>query len=104
MVRITHSLASQDWDNLYAHCDFNNYDKPLFRPTHGVHLGNYRGTCSPEFIEKILSIPSEIYYKDYFINNLISDPDFIYFLNILNHNSKEYFRKYFSFIHVDIEF
>lgn len=98
------SVATQDWDNLYAHCDFNNYNKALFRPTHGVHMGNYRGTPNPEHIHKILSIPSEVYYKDFFINNLIPDPDFMTFLDCLNDTAKDYFRKYFAFINVDVKF
>lgn len=97
-------LATQDTHDPYAHCDFSNYDKPLFRPTHGIHMGNYRGEPNMNHIQKILSIPSEKYYKEYVINNLISDPDFIIFLNSLNDGAKEYFRKYFSFIKAEFEF
>lgn len=96
-------LAEQDWNNTYAHCDFNNYDKPLFRPTHGIHMGNYRSTPDLSEIEKILSIPSEKYYRDYMINKLIVDSDFIHFLSVLNDSAREHFRKYFSMIGVDVE-
>lgn len=98
------SLAEQDWSNPYLHCDFNRYDSPLFRPTHGIHMGNYRSVVEHEKIKSMLSIPSEVYYKEYLINNLLNDKDFLYFLSVLSDDAKSYFRKYFSFINVDVKF
>ena len=98
-------LAAQDFVNApYVHTDFDNYDKELFRPTHGIHLGNYRDGFPKEKIECILSLKSERYYKWYIENVLLKENDFIEFLNILPENILVYFRRYFEFtgIHVDI--
>lgn len=90
-------LAAQDFNNLYAHTDFDNYDKPLFRPTHGIHLGIYRGSIPEEKIREILNLKSEKYYKKYMEDVLLRDEDFIGFLKLLPSDIRGYFDRYFAY-------
>ena len=90
-------LAAQDFDNApYAHTNFNNYDKELFRPTHGIHLGNYRGNFSQDKTRQILNLESELYYKNYMEKMLLNDDDFIKFLSVLPEYILIYFKRYFE--------
>ena len=93
-------LASQILDGKKEHLNFNNYNKPLFRPMHGVHLGEYRtepkiiGFNNPNWHESMM------YYNTYVRDVLMKDKDFIYFLEIQPEMTKSLFRRYFKAIEV----
>ena len=88
----------------YEHLDFNNYDKELFRPTHGVHLGVFRGEKLAGWQMETLLMPHEIYYKEYIQNELLANRDFIEFIQSLEDAPKLYFKKYFDFHRIDASF
>lgn len=88
-------LASQDFNDPYAHTNFNNYDKALFRPTHGIHMGDFRDGFPEEKIKRILKLESERYYRRYMEDVLLKDDDFMNFLRLLPEYVLVYFKHYF---------
>ncbi len=89
-------LAAQNFKNPYEHTDFRNYTKDLFRPTHGIHMGDYRDGYSMDRIKLILKTPAQQYYKNYIESVLLEDKEFVNFLNVLPKYINKYFQRYFQ--------
>lgn len=89
-------LAAQDFNEPYKHLDFNNYDKDLFRPIHGIHMGDYRDkNFSLEKYESFYKTSTSIYYKNYLKGRLLQDEDFIIFLKTIPEEISSFFKRYF---------
>lgn len=94
-------LPKQDFSDPYSHTNFNNFNQYLFRPTHGIHLGNYRDSTSESQIKTILNLDSEKYYKNYIKSFLLNDPDFKNFLTVVDDDIKDYFKRYFHYANIN---
>ena len=80
----------------YKHLDFNNYDKDLFRPIHGIHMGDYRrNNFSLDKYESYYKTSTSIYYKSYIQEKLLNDEDFIMFLKAIPEEVSIDFKRYF---------
>lgn len=89
-------LAVRDLNEPYKHLNFNNYNKDLFRPIHGIHMGDYRGNnFSFDKYESYYKTSTSIYYKSYIQEKLLNDEDFIMFLKAIPEEVSIYFKRYF---------
>ncbi|MDD2961539.1 MAG: hypothetical protein PHR45_05605 [Muribaculaceae bacterium] len=93
-------LDQQDFGPGFKHMDFNNYNKPLFRPVHGIHLGDFRNDTHIK--KENDNLVCYDYYKNYFIDFLLNDNDFTKFLSLINNQSKLYFKRYFDYAVIDL--
>lgn len=94
-------LALQDYNDENKHLNFDNYDKDLFRPTHGIHMGIFRSLNSNTYILRFLNTETYGYYKKYMIDHILCDEEFRFFLNIVPDEIRKYFERYFSCIGID---
>lgn len=75
--------------------DFNNCERPEFRPHHGIHMGIFRQEI--ESPNDILDSQVYNYYVSQFVNTIMQDNSFLSILQMSSYNVKKQFDRLYRY-------